>query len=108
MEYWSAINSGKVFRKIDAEHFTLIVLLVADFNALSQIISNNKLTPNMNNSSSVPREIIGSRRSCSVINLCLAKKLIVGTLSTRNIRTVLTCPGTVNCYNRVIHPLATL
>ena len=64
--------------------------------------------PSLEASSSIPREVIGGRRSQAATHLALSKKLIADVSNTRELPTVTMCADATNFYDRVAHPYASL
>ena len=61
---------------VDVKKIRAIFLLEADFNTAYKIIFNNRLIPNLEVINTIPREVIGGRRSQDATHLALQKKLI--------------------------------
>ena len=60
----------------DAKKLRAIILLEVDFNTAHKIIFSNRLIPNLEVINTIPREVIGGRRSQDATHLALQKKLI--------------------------------
>ena len=64
--------------------------------------------PRIEADNTMPREVIGRRRSQAATHLALNKKLIVDITNVRKIPTVTICADATNCYDRVAYPFASL
>ena len=65
---------NKSFWKFLSWKLRALFLLETDFNALHKIKFNGKITPSPENLSTMPQEIIGSRKSQAATCLALSKK----------------------------------
>ena len=98
----------KIAGNINVQKLRAILLLEADFNALHKIIFNNRLMPKLEESGTIPVEIIGGRRSQAATHLALNKKLISDIANVRKLPMITICADATNCYDRVAHPFASL
>ena len=95
-------------KKILVQKIRALLLTEADSNTLHKINVNVRLIPFFETSSSMPQEIIGSRRIQATTHLALSKKLIADISNTKKISTATTCTDTTNCYDRVARPYDSL
>jgi len=64
--------------------------------------------PVLEEKSIIPYEIIGRRQTQSATHLVLNKKLIVDIANVRKRPIVTICTDTINYYDRVVYPFASL
>ena len=98
----------KVAGNVQVQKLQAILLLEVDFNAIHKIIFNNRLMPNLEAMNVIPMEIIGGRRSQAATHLALDKKLISDITNMRKLPMITICADATNCYDRVVHPFASL
>ena len=90
------------------EKSLIILLLEAAFNALCRINFDGILMPSLDASSTIPREIIGGRRSQAAIRLDLSKKQISDVSTTKKLPNATTHADATNCYVIVAHAYTSL
>ena len=66
----------KYRRVINISKLRAILLLEVDFNGLNKLIYNTRVLPKLENSYSIPYEIIGGRREQLSHHVVLNKKLV--------------------------------
>ena len=85
-----------------------ILLLEVDFNAVYKIIFNGRIIPRLEETNTIPYEIIGSRRAQAVIYLVLNKKLISDIAKTHKLLTAVIYADVTTYYDRVAPPFVSL
>ena len=85
-----------------------ILPLEVDFNALNKIVFNTKLMLSLERTNSIPYEIIGGRRGQSLIHIVLNKKLVSDIANQSKKPTVVVSADASNCYDQIMHPIASL
>ena len=80
----------------------------ADFNIVYKIIFNRRIITRLEEDNIIWKEIIGGRRTYAAIYLVLNKKLISDIVNIRKLPTITIYVDITNCYNRVVHPFASL
>ena len=108
MDKWNLDHVRKFPVNLRVEKLRAILLLEAGYNGLYKIYFNSRLTPRLEDASSIPQEIIGERRSQAATHLALNKKLIADASNIIKAPTVTIYADATNCYDRVAHPYASL
>ena len=81
---------------------------IRSINALNKIIFNRRILPALEKDNLIPLEILGSRRSQSIIYIALNKKLIADIANQVKSPLIVISVDATNYYDRVAHPFASL
>ena len=94
--------------KFLVEKLQTMLLLEADFNASHKTIFNGRILPTLERNNIIPSEIIGGGKSQSAPHVALNKKLIADISNQIKLPSIIISTDATNCYNRVVHPFASL